>query len=214
MTVVHPSHHRVHRVVPVSHHGPLTRVVHGVLALAVIEQLGSSLLMVPAEPGQVPNAAFEVHEAGGLVAFGTILAFWLTIMLRSHGTPAGLLFPWTDRLRLRDLWHDTASHLRALRRRRLPTYDARSPLASAVHGLGLLAISAMALTGALYWAVGIENPDAAGLPGALMTLHRLCSKLAWAYLIGHASVAVIYHFTSPMRLSAMWSLPSGSELHK
>ena len=212
MTAAHSS--RAPHIGPVSHHGPLTRVVHGVLALAVIEQLGTSLAMRPAEPGQVPDAAFKLHEAGGLLAFATILAFWLTIALRRHGTPAGLLFPWTDRRRLRALRHDAAAHLRALRRSRLPAYDPRAPLASAVHGLGLLMVSAMALTGALYWAVGIGNPDAAGLPGALMTLHRLCAKLAWAYLLGHASVAVLYHVASPMRLSAMWSLPSGSEFRR
>lgn len=204
-----------HHVVPVPHHGPLTRIVHGLLALAVIEQLATSQFMQPAEPGKTANAAFEVHEIGGLIAFALILGFWALVAFRRRGTPAGLLVPWFSGQRLSDLWDDLKTHAHAVLKLRMPAYDARSPFACAVHGLGLMAITVMTVTGSIYWAMGTENPDAGGITAVLMSLHHTFATLAWIYLIGHAATALLYHFaSSSMNLGAMWSLPSKSETKK
>lgn len=187
-------------------HTALTRAAHGLLATAIIVQLASSQFMIPEEPGKVANGAFEVHQYAGLAAFAFMLLFWLTIMIRGHGTHTGLLFPWFSGTRLAALWTDTRDHLATLAKFRLPPYHPQSPLAAAVHGLGLIVISLMAASGTLYYFVNAGDPDGSGLVALAMTVHRAIANLAWAYLIAHAAIAVFYHFATDMRLRDMWSV--------
>ncbi|ETA50568.1 cytochrome b/b6 domain-containing protein [Ponticoccus alexandrii] len=191
-----------------SRHNLPTRLVHAGLALAVITQLLTSLVLKPAEDGHAGNLWFEIHEYGGLAAFALILLFWIVLTVRKRGTDAGLLFPWASSSRLSSLWSDIRRHADALRHLRLPAHDDESPLASAVHGLGLLLITAMAGTGKLYYFIGTGNPDAGGLVGAAMFVHRALANLAWVYLIGHASMAVLQHLFTEFNLRKMWSLHS------
>jgi cytochrome b561 len=91
--------------------------------------------------------------------------------------------------------------------KRLPPYEETAPLASAVHGLGLLLMTAMAASGGVYaaqvWA-GAQSPE----PDAslVMTVHFALANLVWAYLIGHAAMATIHHFAHAASLRRMWSL--------
>ncbi|WOI56679.1 cytochrome b/b6 domain-containing protein [Palleronia sp. LCG004] len=189
-----------------SRHNLPTRLVHAGLALAVVTQLLTSLVLQPAEDGHAGNFWFEIHEYGGLSAFALIVLFWIVLTARRRGTPAGLLFPWVSGERLSALWSDIVRYAGALRRLRLPPHDDASPLASAVHGLGILLITAMATSGTLYYFIGNGNPDAGGLVGATMFVHRTLANLAWAYLIGHASMAVLQHLFTDFNLRGMWSL--------
>ena len=188
-----------------SRHSLATRLVHAGLALAVVVQLTSSLVMKPAEDGKAGNLWFEFHEYGGLSAFALILLFWIVLTARRGGTPAGMLFPWVSGTRLSALWADIKRHGQAARHLRLPPHEGESPLASAVHGLGILLITAMAASGTLYYFIGDGNPDAGGLVGVAMSVHTALANLAWAYLIGHASMALLQHYTTDFNLRRMWS---------
>lgn len=187
-------------------HSRVTRLAHMGLALAVISQLLTSLVFVAPSPGKSGNFFYELHEYGGLTAMGFVVLFWLALTVRQVGTNPGLLFPWLSPRKLRDLWNDIVAHLRALIRFRLPPYEQHGPLASAVHGLGLLLVTAMALTGTLYYFVNSGNPDAGGLVGVLMFVHLNLANLVWAYLIGHATLALVHHFADNFSLAEMWSL--------
>lgn len=190
---------------PSTRHALRTRVVHAGLALAVVTQLLSSLVMKPAEDGKAGNFWFEVHEYGGLAAFGLIALFWIILTARKRGTPARHLFPWFSSDRRAALWADIKDHARTLRNLRLPPHDDDNPLASAIHGLGILLITAMAASGTLYYFIGDGNPDAGGLVGLAMFVHTSLANLAWAYLIGHASLAVIQHVFTEFSMGEMWS---------
>lgn len=185
-----------------SRHTRTTRLVHAGLALAVVVQLLSSLGMQHPENGKPGNVLFEVHEYGGLTAFAFILLFWVVVTARKQGTPWGLLFPWFSSARRAALWSDIKHHATALQEKRLPPHDGASPMASAVHGLGMLLITAMAGTGTLYYIFG----DDGGFMGVVMGVHESLANLAWAYLIGHASLAVLQHFFTDFHLRSMWSL--------
>ena len=187
-------------------HTRATRLVHTGLAIAVITQLLTSLIFVAPAPDATGNVWFEVHQYSGLAALGFVFLFWLVMSARRAGTNGGLLFPWLSRSRLNALWTDIGNHGTAMRQRRLPAYEVHSPLASAVHGLGLLLVTAMASTGALYYFINTGNPDAGGVIGVTMIVHKNLGGVVWAYLIGHAGLAVIHHFTRNMSLSSMWSL--------
>ncbi|MDW4550658.1 cytochrome b/b6 domain-containing protein [Defluviimonas sp. D31] len=187
-------------------HSFATRLAHIGLALAVLTQLGTSQVMEPVEPGSAGNAFFTLHEYAGLAAFAFVLGFWMAATFRRRGTAWGLLLPWFSGARLAALWADSKAHLGSLTRFRIPVYDAQSPLASAVHGLGLLLMTAMAGTGTVYYAINAGNPDAGGLVGLVMFVHTSLANLVWAYLIGHGTLALIHHFTQNLDLREMWSL--------
>ena len=98
------------------------------------------------------------------------------------------------------------AHLRSILARHLPLHDPHSPLATAVHGLGLLLMTAMAATGTLFylmnWLVMIGQPATE----LVLEGHKLGANLVWAYLIGHAGLALLPHVTRQMCLSTLWSL--------
>lgn len=174
----------------------VTRVLHGLLALAVIHQLAVSLIMEPPKHGHdapgLAGTTFDLHEGVGLFTFGVVLAFWLWSLVRSGETPVAVMVPWFSRERRRALMTDLGHHWSALRRWRLPDYRPRSPLPAAVHGLGLLAITAMGATGTvIYFAHG--QPGLVGqVAKATWEVHEALANLAWAYLIGHAGLGVLH----------------------
>jgi cytochrome b561 len=189
-----------------SKHSFATRIAHIGLALAVVSQLATSQVMEPVEPGSAGNVYFTVHEYSGLAAFALVLGFWMAATFRRRGTEWGLLLPWFSGTRLGAVWSDVLVHLRSLARFRFPVYEAHSPLASAVHGLGLLLMTAMAASGTIYYFINAGDPDAGGLVALTMLVHTSLANLVWAYLIGHGAIAVIHHFTQNLDLREMWSL--------
>lgn len=185
-----------------SRHVLATRLLHAGLATAIVIQLASSQFMNPDDGG---NTAFSVHQYAGLAAFALVFGFWVASALRKRGTPLHDLFPWTDSTRRAAVWADIKTHIAALKARTLPTHDDHSALASAIHGLGLLLMTAMAASGTLYYFVNAGDPDAGGLVGLAMFVHLNLAFLVWVYLIGHAALAVLNHFAGTMSLRTMWS---------
>ena len=187
-------------------HGFLIRISHIGLAIAVINQLLTSLVLSAPAPDAAGNFYFEVHEYGGLAAFSFITLFWFGVIFRKRQAPSGLMFPWLSAVRLSALWSDTKLHFAAIRRMRLPPYGDHAPLASAIHGLGLLLVTAMAASGTIYYFINSGDPHAGGLVGVVMFIHLNLANLVWAYLIGHAGLALVHHFSNNLHLSEMWSL--------
>lgn len=186
-----------------------TRIFHAALALAVMTQLATSLVAEAPSPRHAGNWVFGVHQYVGLAAFAFVLCFWLVVLLRRTGTAPVRIFPWLSAMGRTELAADIKAHLAAFRALRMPRYEEASALASAVHGLGLLLMLAMAGSGALYYVMNAGNPNAGGLVGVAMSIHRSLATLVWAYLIGHAGMAVIHHFTQAMSLTEMWSFGPG-----
>ena len=200
-----PSH-TLNAIVP-ARHNRATRLLHAGLALAIVTQLLTSLQMHGPDDVQAGDILFQVHRYSGLAA--TVLAFglWVTILLRSRGTDLGALLPWFSGRRLAALGRDIKVHAGAMMKLRLPEHDPEAALPSAIHGLGLVLISAMAASGAVYFvqvALGLHSAEPDGM--IAMTLHLALANLVWAYLIAHAGLAVLHHLLRSMRLSTMWSL--------
>ena len=173
-----------------------TRVLHSVLLLAVAHQLILVGLVERPKVGSAGNAFFAWHQTVGLVTLGIVTAFWLWTLLRRSETAAAALFPWFSVRRRQALWNDVRAHVDELRRFRLKHSD-ESPLASATHGLGLLTVSAMAVTGAVM-AVG-------GVPGGtVLQIHKLLANLMWAYVIAHAGIALLHQAQGRQVLQRMF----------
>jgi cytochrome b561 len=64
----------------------------------------------------------------------------------------------------------------------------------------------MAVSGALYYLWNSGNPDAGGVIGVIMFVHTGLANLVWAYLFGHAGMALLHHYTLQQSLGDMWSL--------
>ena len=188
-------------------HTRATRLFHAGLALAVVMQLATSLAMQGPDETQAGDFLFQVHRYSGL--FATIMAFalWLTILARYRGTELAALIPWFSGRRLVALLQDIKGHAGAALKLRLPEHHPQAALPSAVHGLGLLLISAMAVSGAVYFvqiALGLHSAEPEGM--LAMTVHLALANLVWVYLIAHAGLAVLHHLLNGMRLSTMWSI--------
>lgn len=164
-----------------------TRLLHLTLLLAVLFQLASSQFIYFPMPGDPPTLLFTLHEYLGLTSIAILGAFWLWTLIRHGETRLGRLIPWFSAPRLRAVWGDARAQLRRLARFQAPD-DADGALASAVHGLGLLAVSAMVLTGTVFF-VARGTP----LSHIAMSGHKLIANLVWAYLFAHAGLAILHH---------------------
>ncbi|MBU2360286.1 MAG: cytochrome b/b6 domain-containing protein [Alphaproteobacteria bacterium] len=204
------TYHQANQVADAPRHAIATRILHALLATAIIVQLASSQFMNPDDGG---DNIFGVHAYVGLAAFALVLGFWVQSLMRQRGTPLGMLIPWFSGARLAAVWTDFKAHLSALTHLRLPTHDTHSPFAAAIHGLGQLLVTAMAASGTLYYFVNTGDPDAGGLVKVAMTVHTTLANLVWAYLIGHALMALIAHYGGTLSLRQMWSLRRRPELH-
>jgi len=187
-------------------HARLTRVIHMGLALVIIMQMLGSLLLDVFEKTQMGKDLLQYHQYLGLVAFGLIMMFWLIVMFRRTGTELSLLFPWFTKPHRATVWAEVKGLYATLKSRQIPSFEPHSALAPAIHGLGLLLILAMAGSGTVYYYINTGNPDAGGLVGVVMFVHKSLANLVWAYLFGHAGLAVLHHYLKDMDLREMWSL--------
>jgi cytochrome b561 len=186
-------------------HALSTRLVHAGLALSICSQLATSLIMQGPTDTSVGDAMFQLHRYSGFAALALAVVFWITLMFRRRGTAPSALFPWFSGDRRRAFATDLINHLRTVVRGRLPPDEETGPLASAIHGIGLLLMTAMAVSGGVYaaqvWA-GLQTPEPDG--SLAMTVHFALANLVWVYLIAHSGMATIHHFAQSAPLGKMW----------
>jgi cytochrome b561 len=165
----------------------VSRILHLLLMLIVINQLAGSQFMEKPSPGEAAAWPFIVHEWVGIAGFVILTLFWLWAFLR-HGSETSLmsLVPWLSASGWRGLLADLKRTTSDIVTWTAPRHTAA--LASAVHGLGLLAASAMAISGAAYFLVLAGTR----LGGLVLELHKFVANFMWVYLIGHASMAIVH----------------------
>lgn len=187
-------------------HNRLTRLIHMAVACLVVIQLLSSLFMTKPTDNQAENIFFEIHEYSGTVTYVFILAFFITTLLRRRGTAPALLFPWFSKAGRGILIKDIYRHINAVRELKFPDYNPNAAFPSAVHGLGILLIMAMATTGVIFLLALYLGAEKTLWATATIQIHALFGSLVWAYLVGHATMAFIHHFAKKQLLSDMWSI--------
>lgn len=175
-----------------------TRVLHLLLLVAVLHQLiGSQFTRMPF-PGDPPGWALSLHEYVGLANLAVVAAFWIWSVIRHGETRLGRLLPWFSMSRLGAVLADLGAQLRRLARGRAPD-DEDGALASAIHGLGLLVVSAMAVTGCIYFFT-----QGTHVARTALSLHKLLANLVWVYLFAHAGLALLHHLLGSDILSRMF----------
>lgn len=164
-----------------------TRVLHWALAIIITIQLGTGLVI--ATPGT--RVYFYLHEYVGLVAGLVIVLHWLW---SAANYDLRLLFPWGG-----DGWKTVNAEVCDLLHGKLPPGGRRAGLSSFVHGLGLLAVTAMAVTGFVIFLVVPEGRGAMADSThfraftSLSAVHAFFSWFIWAYWVGHVATGLLHH---------------------
>lgn len=190
----------------------LTRWLHAGLAIAVPLQLFSDQFMRLPKIGRLRSDAeiafFEMHEWIGMAALALVVIHILWSTTKSGGGLARL-FPYVKPggcksiiAELKEVpgWLSGKLHMNA----------DDSPLAGAVHGLGLVLILAMAATGgAMFFGMDENTGQMSGFVHGLKEVHEALGNLVWAYLIGHVGMVVLHKIKGHDLLSRISPLAKG-----
>ena len=195
--------------IPLKYHR-VTRWLHAGIALAVVIQLGSSQLMEVPQPGRLLNGAgrtfFAVHRWSGLCVLTLLVLHWLWDLAGHVPYGWGHLYPWFSGPRLRKV----LSAVKALRpwiRGQLPAGgEETAPLAGAVHGLGLLVATAMALTGSLIFFGMSADGYLSPFLDLVKAIHGFIANFIWAYFVGHVSMAMLHQWRGEPLIVRMFNL--------
>jgi cytochrome b561 len=171
------------------------------LAIAVTAQLFIGSFMRSPHPGRPDTFGFMSHEVIGATILALIILHWLWSFTHPD---EGIhhLFPWTRtgiRNIVNDLWQ-------AIRYQRLPSGGSgRAGLAGFIHGLGLLAITAMVITGGTFF---ISRSLGAGHDTLelIEDVHDTFAVIAWIYWGGHLGVTVLHSLLRQPVWRRMFSL--------
>ncbi|MGE3692582.1 MAG: cytochrome b/b6 domain-containing protein [Novosphingobium sp.] len=171
----------------------LTRVLHWLTALAIVTQLGLSLVMQSPGRNRPGDALFEVHEKVGIAATAILIAFWIWSIARSGETRIAAFIPWFSVRQLKLVWADARNLFGTVHEG-----GRERPFASAVHGLGLIVATIMALSGLLGYFVTPAR--------SLLGVHEAIAPLMWAYLIGHVAISIVHELRGERIIRSMLSL--------
>jgi cytochrome b561 len=188
-------------------HSLVTRMLHLLVAAAIVVQLADSQLMRVPRPGRLVTgseaAAFGLHEYAGLASMTIIALFWLWMLIRRQGTSLGLLFPWFSRERLVGLLEDVVLHVRCAARLALPEPEHSIALSSAVQGVGLVLALVIAATGTIGYFDWTTGTSMTGLAGAAFEVHGTLANVMWGYLVVHVGAALLHELLGHRMLYQM-----------
>ena len=179
-----------------------TRALHLLLLFAVLHQVISSKVISRPLPGDAPSTLYMLHEYIGMATLVIVLTFWVWTLVRNGETRLAALFPWLSPRRIRAIVDDGMDQLHAVRAGEW-SGESSGSLASAIHGLGLSIVTVMGVTGTvLFFSHGLVAHHA-------MDYHRFAANFMWAYLIGHAGMALLHHLLGSDVVRRMFWLRRG-----
>jgi len=181
-----------------------TRLLHMGLALTVTLQLLVSLVMeAPDEEdaSALAQAAFEAHEFIGIAAVAIVLAHWLWSLSSQHDGGLGRLFPLSG-AGLAEVKSDIANLMRGA----LPDGGPRGGLPGLIHGLGFLAVTGMAITGAILFFIFPETGEPSDTVEFFAEIHEFISTLVWIYWGSHIAMGLLHKKAGHTTVQEMFNL--------
>jgi cytochrome b561 len=188
----------------------IIRWLHAGIALGVSVQLCSSLFMdVPAPARPLAGTGYQVflvHRWSGVTIATLVILHWFW-GLSGHVTGGwGHLFPWFSGPRFRHLMSDIRDVPKWLQGA-FPSQQAETiPLAGAIHGLGLLAVSAMALSGTIIFFLMGPHGTVSPLVAIVRQGHSYMGRVVWVYLLGHVGIALLHQLRGDRLITNMFNL--------
>lgn len=142
---------------------------------------------------------YQIHKYTGMVALAVVVAHWIWSLTTRGSANVAHLFPYAPEQRARII-----KEVRGMVAKKLPDSDTLGGVTGLVHGFGLLAVSALAVTGAglFVWWPDLGKPDKFTL--TLGDVHSALSNLVWAYWIGHGGIALLHHYLGHDSLRKMF----------
>ncbi len=167
-----------------------TKIIHLFLAITVVLQLLSQIWMFVPSPDKQPESQLEawlfvIHLIVGLLVFCFVAVRLLSVI--EDEDESKKLYPWTNREYAAKLWLE----IKTVRfgQGALPA-ERDSSIAGTVHGLGLLLVLSLGLSGILFY-MGLA-PD--GAMDMITTFfrsgHEFLAIFLWFFLIGHVGMFV------------------------
>jgi cytochrome b561 len=188
----------------------VTRLLHLGVSAGVSLQLLLSTFMERPRPGAVRDAAealgFTLHEVIGGFLLSVLLGWFAWAALRRSEPNLSAFFPWLRAEGRREVLRALRRALADAARRRLASEAELLPLVRTVHGLGVLCALFMATTGALVWWGMAASGTLSAWAAVVLDLHQGAASLMWAYLLGHAGMALLHQWRGEAILGRMFSL--------
>jgi len=178
---------------------PALRRLHFLVAILVTVQLVIGLTM----GHDTPNL-FLSHQLIGLGIAALVLLHWLWLFAGERGQLAHLL-PFGGEAR-RAVFADIAG----LTRGRVPEGGPRAGLPALVHGLGLLALTAVAALGTGIYVLIRLHLSRSELAETLGDVHSFFAWVLIVYWCGHVLLAVLHEARGDRVIGRMFRLGSGS----
>jgi cytochrome b561 len=173
----------------------VTRILHWGFALLIPLQLLSEELMKRPKPGRIRDDMqvffFEMHEWIGMIALVLVLSRLVWGLMSSESSWMRL-YPYFSATGRKLLAHEIKHEVPSWFKGKLPNPSRERCMASAVHGLGLLLVLLMGITGALML-YGME--DSGKMLGTIhdaKELHELLGTLLWIYIIAHLAMTSLH----------------------
>lgn len=165
-----------------------TKLLHLGLAAGVTIALGTSLVMEGASGPE--SIAFEIHEWVGLGTLVIVLLHWIWSAVGVNGLGLRHLFPLGAAGR-----KELSNELLGLGSLQVPPGGPSGRLSGLVHGLGLLAATAMVATGAvIFFAMPENSTTLPPVAEQAKDLHEFFSVFVWVYWAAHVAMALVHEF--------------------
>jgi len=180
-----------------------TRLLHIGMVATVTAQLALSLMMESPDEENISvlaSAAFEAHELIGMAALVIVLSHWLWTLFNHADGGFRHLFPWFGEARA-----EVVREAQAMLGGKLPESGVRGGLPGFIHGLGLLIISGMVVTGGTLFFIMPESGEFTGVVEWLAESHETIATLIWLYWGGHGATAILHHLKGDSILKDMFS---------
>lgn len=182
-----------------------TRFLHALIAVLMILQLSVSLVMEHPHARRAMEPVglwfFRWHEYMGITLLVLLAVSWLYRFATWRREAQGDAFPWLHASGRAAL----ASELKAFARLRWNALPEHGALAGTVQGAGLLLGSALAVTGLrLYLLLGPDDSVTQAVE-SLGDIHSALGNIMWAYLGGHACMALWHQYTGHGTMVGMFS---------
>jgi len=171
-----------------------TRILHISMAIIVVYQLLSSLVMAVPEPGKLPgieSTLFSLHIT--LFGWAAIIVSGTYALAQFYDKEAwGRLVPWFSAARRKAFFVSARDELPQMFKGKLAAPERRGALAGAVHGLGFLTLLGLGMTG-LYVMLGVR-PDGNLRDDIqfVLNFHSWFGFLIWTFIGAHV-LMTIYH---------------------
>ena len=173
----------------------VTRVLHWGFALLIPLQLLSEEFMKHPKPGRVLTESqeffFEMHEWVGMLAL-TLVLMRLLWGLLSKEASWSRLYPYFSAEGRQHLMYELKHEVPVWFKGKLHQPSQERCMASTVHGLGLMLVLAMGVTGAVMLYGMEESGKMLGVVHEAKELHEALGGLLWFYIFAHVGMTALH----------------------